>query len=335
MHKVLKAILEGVYDPGSYFHALQGKPHITQMIWNMVKNKWKNHIKLPAYCFYTVGDCEYVYENIDIPGKHSFYRECFFTADFPAPSSINIDMMPFIVSNKFKDTKLPKYTMPYFTMIQKALFGVSGFNPISIERFIGHTRLGKVFYLTIKEKRLDTNTIQCRLHTENCAPFLTTKIYQTSYDDNDANNVSDAISVDYDRGIYLACNVRNMCTVWNCNIEADKESGQEVIGNHGDVEHLKPLLPKIVSEVLPATTMCWLSDRTPYELTPLQTSTICQLIKINSDKTIKNWFTEDYTANPNGILPDLAKTKIIKGSRFSGSSSEVVEQLHKRRCSIQ
>ena len=45
-------------------------------------------------------------------------------------------------------------------------------------------------------------------------------------------------------GIYMASNVSDSGRVWNCRIVNDPESGESVVGQHGDIEHLRHLLPQ-------------------------------------------------------------------------------------------
>ena len=45
-------------------------------------------------------------------------------------------------------------------------------------------------------------------------------------------------------GIYMASTVDESCRAWNCKIIKDEESGLNVIGKHGNIEHLRYLLPE-------------------------------------------------------------------------------------------
>ena len=110
----------------------------------------------------------------------------------------------------------------------------------------------------------------------------------------------------------MASNVANSCKVWNCAVRCDGE-GKEIIGKHGNVEHLRGILPDDC-EVMKANYMYWLTDRTPHELLPLQTACYRQYFRlVTSDVTV--WFEEHSTPNPLGVMPDCKRTIILKGSK--------------------
>ena len=87
--------------------------------------------------------------------------------EFPPPKDININMMPFILSYDFKDSKLPKYLEPYWKFIErcsrpeKEKINSMWFNRDS-------SQLGKVCYLTIQESMVETLKSQRRpgLHVD-------------------------------------------------------------------------------------------------------------------------------------------------------------------------
>eukprot|EP01084_Bolivina_argentea_P040226 74341_1 len=76
---------------------------------------------------------------------------------FPKPRGININMMPFIMSRNWKQTKLPMYIHPYFNIIKQCIGPDSKNNEI-----------GKICYLSIQETVVDGNKTQRRpgLHVE-------------------------------------------------------------------------------------------------------------------------------------------------------------------------
>ena len=49
-------------------------------------------------------------------------------------------------------------------------------------------------------------------------------------------------------GIYMASTVDASCRAWNLKIIKDKKTEREVIGMHGNIEHLRPLLPEAYGE---------------------------------------------------------------------------------------
>ena len=67
-------------------------------------------------------------------------------AEFPHPSGININMMPFISSEQFEDCRLPEYLNPYEDLIMYCVGHEKERNPSSS---------GKVFYLSIEESEVE------------------------------------------------------------------------------------------------------------------------------------------------------------------------------------
>ena len=64
-----------------------------------------------------------------------------------------------------------------------------------------------------------------------------------------------------------------------------------------------------------ANDIYWLTDRTPHEALPMKESGYRQYVRIvTSDVSV--WHEDHSTPNPNGVVPDPAVTKIIKGSKF-------------------
>ena len=130
INQKLNLILAGVNDPGSYLSVLCGSPHIVEYIWNLVKTGLKRHIKIPYESS--------VIHPLSMPRpdrvKGQIVREdgAFFKdlnlswKEFPEPTDININMMPFIAASNFEDTKLPDYLKLYRAyincVIELALF---------------------------------------------------------------------------------------------------------------------------------------------------------------------------------------------------------------------
>ena len=90
-------------------------------------------------------------------GKQTFLLELdsVYSIEFPEKKDININMMPFIMSQKFKDSKLPKYTFGYWRFITKC---------IECDK----TQVNKIGYLTINESEVKAGETQRRsgLHCE-------------------------------------------------------------------------------------------------------------------------------------------------------------------------
>ena len=73
----------------------------------------------------------------------------------------------------------------------------------------------------------------------------------------------------------MASNVENSCKVWNCHILRPEAAYPDVIGSHGDIEHLRELLP-VDNEVMEANTLYWITDRTLHEALLLNEGTCRQ-----------------------------------------------------------
>ena len=79
--------------------------------------------------------------------------------EFPQPSGINVNMMPFIASEKFEKCRLPDNLKPYWGLINYCLAHKAKRNRSSY---------GRVFYLTIQETGIEEGSSQRRpgLHVE-------------------------------------------------------------------------------------------------------------------------------------------------------------------------
>ena len=342
MHWILKIIFEGVYDPESYLHALLGKPHIVQMIWLMIQHNWKNYIKQPMKSF------EASYNS---NGEIEFFRR-YWKVSFPKPTNgININMMPFIASKNFNDTKLPGSLKCYASMIEAVMTIAYGYNNVNQSK-----EEGKIYFLTIQESWVDAKTSQRRpgLHTDNPGPVTIKKCFSEA---NSASKHSTYVASNNEGsgsyanircehfwgngmminvpnpigGIYMSSNVEHSCKVWNCKVEADKDSGDEAISNFGDIEHLRRFLLDEDADILEANRLYWITDRTPHESVPLEKGQFRQFFRIVTSQ-VSLWFVDDNTENPNGVKPDPNITKIVKGSKFNPGSLEIVESKNEDIC---
>jgi len=339
MHATLKTVLEGVYDPNCILNLLLGKPHIIKIIWSLIKASWKRHIKLPteydeyeSYCDEYEGNKE----ERTLMNDLKFVREtCRFYEGFPEPTDININMMPFIVSTNFEQTKLPDYVRPYSHMIEQVIWSAYGFggrNKGALE--------GKIFFLTIQESWVDENTSQRRpgLHTDNPGPIKIRKPAGQSSSENEPREGFNKGSGSLDfvecfhhwgntnalGGIYMSSNIADSCRVWDCKIVPDEETGLETISKFGDIEHLREFLPEETAELMEEDWIYWITDRTPHESLPLKERQYRQFFRVvTADVSV--WFIDDNTANPNGVRPDPSITKLVKGSKFNPESLILVE----------
>ena len=97
----------------------------------------------------------------------------------------------------------------------------------------------------------------------------------------------------------------------------------EAIGPHGDIEHLRGLLPAN-PEMLKAGYLYWMTDRTPHESLPLAEGTYRQYFRLVTSR-VGLWYEDHSTANPNGVIPDPAITKVVRGNKFSEDGVYIVE----------
>ena len=115
-------------------------------------------------------------------------------------------------------------------------------------------------------------------------------------------------------GIFMASNVKNACRIWNCEITDDN-----VIGQHGNIEHLWNLLPGLPDCYvdIDANNMHWLSDRTPHESLQMKERRYRQYFRLVTSQ-VSLWFEDHSTKNPLGVVPDKNIIRIVKGNKFKG-----------------
>ena len=111
----------------------------------------------------------------------------------------------------------------------------------------------------------------------------------------------------------MASTVDNSCRIWNCEI-----TNKNVIGQHGDIEHLRNFLPDSYEDIH-ARNMYWLTDRTPHESLQLKERTHCQYFQLVTSQ-LSLWLEDHSTKNPLGFVPDKNITRIVKGSMCEGET---------------
>ena len=302
LNPVARVILQGLYDAGSPFHLLAGMHYILKAIWHNVVTCYKSSIKLGNSM-----DLSYV----KVKWGH-FYTSSDSDADwlvrFPEPSDIDINMMPFVMAKTFKETKLPDYLRTYWDQI--------------LDQCIVRSELGKIGYLTIQESYVEKHSTQRRpgIHTESPGVVMfkegTGKLNVSSKFFSWGSGVF-STTQELLGGIYMASNVPNSCKIWNCKILRPDDSSPDVVGEHGNIEHLRAFLPSSC-EVLNANTVYWFTDRTPHEALPLAEGTYRQFFRLVTSQ-VTCWYEEHNTKNPNGVVPDPNITKIVGGSKFDGN----------------
>jgi hypothetical protein len=84
--------------------------------------------------------------------------------------------------------------------------------------------------------------------------------------------------------------------VWNTRIDTP----EAVIGDGGDLEHVRHLLGK--PRLVKAGEVVWMTDRTPHESLPLRAACDRQYVRlVTSDVSV--WYSAHSTANPLGVVP--------------------------------
>ena len=305
LNPVARAIIQGLYDTESPLHKLLGLHYVLKAIWNNVVDYWKSRINMSIdYDMLEPSlkhsNYEWFVSFVKVETGSEYYDDELFV-QFPKPADININMMPFVMERRFEKTKLPENLRFYWKSV--------------IKHCIVDSEVGKIGYLTIDERYVDEGLSHRRpgIHTE--SPGVTMlKGGRGIVDPTYFSWGGGRLSVDFEGGIYMASNVENSCRVWNCQIQRPEVDSLDIVGKHGDVEHLREWLSE-KSEVMEANRVYWITDRTPHESLPLAKGTYRQFFRLVTS-LVGVWFQDHSTENPNGVVPDPKITKIVKGSKF-------------------
>lgn len=316
LNPVARAILQGLYDPESPIHRLRGLHYILKAIWASVTDHWKTRIKRHDVHESDRDGYSVSYAEVKTPVDRPIAPQEELVVDFPAPANININMMPFVMAQKFHESKLPSNLKHYWDRI--------------IKHCILRREIGKIGYLTIQESRVDKGSCQRRpgIHTESPGVNLLKdsrgvlvpvylhwgRVFAAPGDEEQTT-----FWLKLEGGIFMASNVDDSCRVWNCEIERPGVDSLDIVGKHGDVEHLREFLPAD-NETMTANRIYWMTDRTPHESLPLTEGAYRQYFRlVTSDVSV--WFKDHSTINPNGVVPDPKVTRVALGSKFDGICS--------------
>ena len=312
LNPVARAILQGLYDTESPLHKLLGLHYVLKAIWNNVIDHWRSRIKV-SIGYDTLGpfpkplssplNDEWFVSFVKVK-TGSGYHHGELAVQFPKPTDININMMPFVMESDFKKTKLPRNLRFYWESV--------------IKHCIVDSEVGNIGYLTIDERYVDEGLSHRRpgVHTESPGVTMLKKgrgIATPKYL-SWGEGLFLSKSLKLEGGIYMASNVENSCRVWNCQIQRPEVDSLDIVGKHGDVEHLREWLSEN-SEVMEANRVYWITDRTPHESLPLAKGTYRQFFRLVTS-LVGVWFQDHSTKNPNGVVPDPKITKIVRGSKF-------------------
>ena len=237
--------------------------------------------------------------------------------------------MPFVMEDTFEKCRLPKNLKKYW-------------KELIVKCPVAANEIGKVGYLTIQESFVDKNTSQRRsgIHTEKpgrvklCETEKQGK-YQVVMAKGGGYSFTERLYkpscwgggygyggypyAELVGGIFMASNVDNSCGVWDCQIIND-----ELIGELGDIEHLRDFLPN--SEVMIKNELYWLTDRTPHESLPLGLGTYRQFFRLVTSQ-VSLWYEDHSTKNPLGVVPDPKITKTVTGSKFDETGVVMSERV--------
>lgn len=195
------------------------------------------------------------------------------TLNFPAPTNIQINMMPFVMGDP---SSLPPQLHAYLPFVEQALQVVPG------ER-------GKIGYITIEESWVEAGATHRRsgLHTDRHPDAMRGGVgIPTQWGGNIAGR----------GGIFLGSNVANSCAIWDLDVDEP--------GPHGNCEHLRESLLEegVKPRVMLPSRLYWMSDTIPHESLPLKERTFRQFFRLVTSR-VSHWFKKNSTANPLGIVP--------------------------------
>ncbi len=156
--------------------------------------------------------------------------------DFPKANNVNINMMPFIIGDKFS---IPEEYRHYYSILEKCK--------------VADDEIGKVGFLSISENMVIKNNSQRRggIHTE-------------KHQENRWGGGSTGWGGR--KGLFMASTVDNSCRAWDVHIENT--------GVMGDCEYLRNSLGE--GELMKANELIWMTDSCPHESMPLEKDTYRQ-----------------------------------------------------------
>ena len=105
---ILKVILDGLYDEECVLSQLRGCQHLLKIIWDDVNRYWSDAVILPDDPDPIDKDYGYMYRSPNASKTVKYFapiRDFEEKYKFPPPSDININMMPFIVGETFKQCR--------------------------------------------------------------------------------------------------------------------------------------------------------------------------------------------------------------------------------------
>ena len=330
LNPVARVLIQGLYDEDSDLFRLNGMYHILRLIWKYVISYWKQNIKDTYYPRPHWTNDQGSKSFLDL-SYHNLYHprpphSCS-SVNFPKPSGLNINMMPFVMWDSFEKCRLPEYLKSYWEeLIQKCP--------------IGNSDIGRIGYLTIHESFVDENTSQRRpgIHTEKPGKVILLRKVRKGKDKSDMAEGGGfsylkhefygvwglggmwRVNTELEGGIFMASTVSKSCRIWDCQITKD-----DLIGEMGDIEHLREFLPN--AEMMTKNHLYWFTDTTPHESLPLEKGTYRQFFRLVTSQ-VSFWYEDHSTKNPLGVVPDPNITMIVAGSKFDKAGVLELKEVH-------
>lgn len=235
-----------------------------------------------------------------------------------------VNMMPINLKNL---DNLPKFCEGYLPLLKLCR---SRMNTGSIS-FEPDVLIG---YLTIDERPIDPSQPNqrggLRIESSGMRPLVKRSseyAYGGNFIPGTEHHSGDGIMMRDERiegGIFIATTMPNATAVWNCRIIDRKGS---VIGSHGNIERLRPLLGQS-SRVLQAGELMWITDKTPLEALQLPPGAVgkrYQYFRLVVGE-VTAWFADESTANPYGVTPP-PEVQIIRSDSHHLSSFDSNRKL--------
>jgi len=218
-------------------------------------------------------------------------------AEFPEPTGININMMPFILGRK---DSIPAQYQHYWPLIQQCC--------------IDESELKNIGYLTIQESLVSAGESQRRqgLHIESPGSLTLSGAFVDQRMDWGCGIVRRDLSR-VEGGIYMASNVPHSCKLYDVKIKDPAAAA----GPLGCMEHMRDLLGEGVD--MEAGVIYWLTDATPHEALPLESTTPRQFFRVVSS-ALSAWYPDHSTKN-DFVQIDETVTQIVHGNKFASEAA--------------
>mmetsp|Transcript_88010 Transcript_88010/g.249340 ORF Transcript_88010/g.249340 Transcript_88010/m.249340 type:complete len:360 (-) Transcript_88010:124-1203(-) len=255
---ILRCLLLGTADPHSPLRLLRGHGPCIQQIWCHLEGQWREHIVSDTHAFVKVAHVQ-----------------------FPDPTGISINMMPFVMGDK---ASVPFEYHSYWPLIEAC-------------RIPGDQK-GQVGYLTVDESFVEAGQSQRRrgLHVERSTVQTTPtrggirkrRVHHWGRGFYGEDKLKD--------GIYMASSLPETCRLWHARVKDPEAS----VGHLGDIEHLRRTLGG--GTFATAGDLVWLTDCTPHESVPLRREGWRQFFRLVTSP-VEVWYEQHSTRNRLGVEP--------------------------------